>query len=86
MKRWTSTLVTFALLGLPAIASACPLCKDAIPSSDAQAPGGVPSGFNTSIYFMLGVFFCMTAMVTLTLIRGARTATNGKQGRGFPLK
>jgi hypothetical protein len=71
---------------LPALAIACPLCKDAIPSSDAQAPGGVPSGFNTTIYVMLGTFFCMIGMVTFTLIRGARSSVNGRRERGFPLK
>ena len=86
MKRWTSILIAMTLLALPAIASACPLCKDAIPSSDAQAPGGVPSGFNTTIYVMLSTFFCMIGMVTLTLVRGARSSVNAQKGRGFPLR
>ena len=29
------------------------MCKDSVPASDAQSAGGLPSGFNNSIYFML---------------------------------
>ena len=83
MKRLAPLLV----LLMTTAAWACPFCKDSIPSSDAEAPGGVPSGFNTSIYFMLCVFFCMIGMVTITLVRGARgvSISRGDQ-RGFPLR
>ena len=82
MKRWLPIVI---LLALPAMAIACPLCKDAIPNSDAQAAGGVPSGFNTTIYIMLGALFCVIGMITMTLVRGARSSVNGPKGRGFPL-
>src|SRR2546427_383760 len=66
-------VLTFVVSVLTATAAwACPLCKDAIPSSDAQAPGGVPGGFNTTIYLMLGSLFCVIAMISMTRIRGAR--------------
>ena len=65
---------------------ACPLCKDSVPSSDAQAPGGIPGGFNTTIYLMLGVLFCVIGMITMTLVRGARGVNSSRaNGRGFPL-
>ena len=64
---------------------ACPLCKDSVPSSDAQAPGGVPGGFNTTIYLMLGSLFCVIGMVTMTLVRGAR-GNIAARNRGFPLR
>ena len=86
MRRLPAFIIATALLALPAIASACPLCKDAIPSSDAQAPGGVPGGFNTTIYLMLGSMFAVLGMITFTLIRGARSSVNGPKGRGFPMK
>jgi hypothetical protein len=86
MKRWTPLLTTLLLLAMSTAAMACPFCKDSIPSSDAQAPGGVPSGFNTTIYFMLGSLFCMIAMVTMTLVKGARSSVGSRGGRGFPLK
>jgi len=83
MKRLAPLLV----LLMTTATWACPLCKDSVPSSDAQAPGGVPGGFNTTIYFMLGGLFCVIGMITMTLVRGARgsAAARGDQ-RGFPLR
>jgi len=86
MKRWTSLLVATFSLTASAAAWACPLCKDAIPSSDAQAPGGVPGGFNTTIYLMLGSLFCVIGLISMTLIRGARGNAAARGGRGFPIK
>ena len=59
MKRWTTALVPVLTLALTTAAWACPMCKDSIANSDAQQPGGVPGGFNTTIYFMLGSLFCV---------------------------
>lgn len=67
---------------LTATALACPFCKDSIPSSDAQAAGSVPGGFNNSIYLMLGGFFLVLGFVTMTLFKAARTP---QQPRGFPV-
>ena len=53
MKRFAPILTSLLTLALTTAAWACPMCKDSVPNSDAQAPGGVPSGFNTTIYFML---------------------------------
>ena len=53
MRRWTPLLTIAITLLSTASAFACPLCKDSVPSSDAQAAGGVPSGFNNTIYLML---------------------------------
>ena len=86
MNRLAATILAVLLTAAPA-ALACPLCKDSVPSSDAQAPGGVPGGFNTTIYFMLGGLFCVIGMISMTLVRGARgnAVARGDQ-RGFPLK
>ena len=83
MKRLAPLLV----LLMTTATWACPLCKDSVPSSDAQAPGGVPGGFNTTIYLMLGGLFCVIGMISMTLVRGARSnaVARGDQ-RGFPLK
>ena len=83
MKR----LAPLMVLLMSTAAWACPLCKDSVPSSDAQAPGGVPGGFNTTIYLMLGGLFCVIGMISMTLVRGARSnaVARGDQ-RGFPLK
>ena len=87
MRRLTPIFATLLTLTLTTAAWACPLCKDSVPSSNAQAPGGVPGGFNTTIYVMLCTFFCMIGMVTITLVRGARGSAiaRGDQ-RGFPLR
>jgi len=87
MRRLAPIFAPVLTLMLSTAAWACPLCKDAIPSSDAQAPGGVPGGFNTTIYLMLGSLFCVIGMISLTLVRGARgnAIARGDQ-RGFPLK
>jgi hypothetical protein len=90
MKRWTTALVPVLTLALTTAAWACPMCKDSVASSDAQQPGGVPGGFNTSIYFMLGAFFCVVGMVTTTLVKGARSSaaatTPPNPRRGFPIE
>ena len=68
------------LLTTAATALACPLCKDSVPSSDAQAAGGLPSGFNNSIYLMLGAFFCVLGFLTFTIVKTvARDAPDQRQ-------
>jgi hypothetical protein len=86
MKRWTPLLTVMLLLGVCALAEGCPFCKDAIPSSDAQTAGGVPSGFNNSIFLMLGGMFAVLGFVVFTLARAARTTMPPTSShRGFPL-
>ena len=85
MKRWTPIFVSLAMLVMTTAAWACPLCKDSVPSSDAQSPGGVPGGFNTTIYLMLGSLFAVIGMVTMTLVKGA-IGVNTARNRGFPLR
>jgi hypothetical protein len=84
MKRFAPVPPLLTLL-MTTAAWACPLCKDSVPSSDAQAPGGVPGGFNTTIYFMLGGLICVIGMITMTLVKGAR-GTAASRGSGFPLR
>ena len=73
-------LTVAVMLALTTAVMACPMCKDSVANSDAQQPGGLPGGFNTTIYVMLGGLFAVIGLVTTTLVRGART------GRGFPLQ
>jgi len=89
MRRFIPILVVVLNLLVAINLYACPFCKDSVPNSDAQATGGVPSGFNNTVYIMLLTFFCMIGMVTFTLVKGARTSINGTSGRGprgFPLE
>ena len=93
MKRWTTALVPVLTLALTTAAWACPMCKDSVPSSDAQQPGALSGGFNTSIYFMLGSLFCVMGLVGTTLVKGARTSAGSAAAttppnprRGFPIE
>ena len=83
MKRLAATILTVLLTAAPA-AMACPMCKDSVPSSDAQAAGGLPSGFNNSIYLMLGAFFCVLGFLTFTIVRTVRTPNTSARS-AFPV-
>ena len=87
MRRFVPLLTIALTLALSGVAWACPFCKDAVGSSDAQATGGLPSGFNNSIYFMLAGFLCVLGMIAFTLVKAARSTTPPPpRGRGFPLR
>jgi len=68
--RAAAILLLLAVL-LPALAAACPLCKEA--SSDADRPGStsVWRGMYWSILFMIGAPFAMVGTMIL-LVRRAR--------------
>jgi hypothetical protein len=85
MRRWTITFFIALMLLAASGVFACPFCKDSIPTTDAQTAGGVPSGFNNTIYLMLGGLVCVLGMVTFTLVKGARSTTQSRE-RGFPVK
>ncbi len=86
MKRWTVPLMTFAILACATFAQACPLCKDSIPNSEAQAAGSLPGGFNYSIYYMLCSLFCVIAGFGFFIVRTIRATDRGANGRGFPTR
>ena len=65
-------------------AFACPMCKDSVPASDAQSAGGLPSGFNNSIYLMLGALFCVMCFLAFTIVKGVR-ASSTSNSRAFPV-
>ncbi len=82
MKCWTAAVMTFAILACTGFVQACPLCKDAIPNSDAQAAGSLPGGFNYSIYYMLCSLFCVIAGFGFFVVRTIRAADRAASGRG----
>ena len=88
MKRWTRLLSILLMLGLTGIALACPNCKDSVATTaDGGSTGGLPAGFNYSIYFMLLGLFAVIGFVTFTIVKGVRSsATVPSSGRGFPVK
>jgi hypothetical protein len=90
----TAALFAALLVGLSATSvSACPACKDTIAGGDTSATDtngsagttagelGLPSGFNTSVYFMLAAFVGTVGLVGATIVKGARgTAVAGDAG------
>ena len=77
--RVAAVLVVAALL-LPALAAACPLCKEA--SSDADRPGStsVWRGMYWSILFMIAVPFAMAGTM-IVLVRRARKRLEASRPR-----
>jgi hypothetical protein len=73
------TLMALALLAVPALALACPACKNAL----ADDPGAM--GFNRGIYhsivLMLGVFFGLVGFFIWKLVGLARRDSGAGGGR-----
>jgi hypothetical protein len=82
MNRFAPILVLLLTFAITSAALACPMCKDSVPSSDAQSAGGVPAGFNNSIFFMLGGLLFVIGMVAFTVVKGMRSAP---AARGFDI-
>ena len=72
MKRYLLPLLIVALVA--AAAHACPNCKDSIPTSNAENPGGVATGMNTSIYLMLGAFLSVLGFVLNLVVKASRSS------------
>jgi hypothetical protein len=87
MPMRPTLIATFVLLLNTATLLACPMCKDSVPASDAPSAGGLPGGFNSSIYLMLGSLFCVIGMITWTLVKGSRSAGGSSPSprRAFPI-
>ena len=76
MKRLIAIIVLLTMGLSAAAASACPMCKDSIPNSedtDAALAGTVPSGFNYSVYYMLGGLFLCIGLSTTAIVKGVRS-------------
>ena len=88
MKRWTSLLPSVVLiLAWTSAALACPNCKDSVATTaDGGSPGGLPAGFNYSIYFMLLGLFAVLGFVGFTIVKGVRTSDANSARRGFSVK
>ena len=77
MSRELRIVLALALAAalLPAIASACPLCKDA--KSDTDYPGGaasLPKGFYYSILLMVSAPFAVAGGLVLKIRHARRRA------------
>jgi hypothetical protein len=86
MKRWTPLLTVLLTLALAGAALACPNCKDSIAmNGDGSSSGGLPAGFNYSIYFMLAGLFAVLGFVGFTIVKAVRASDADSARRGFPL-
>lgn len=87
MKRWPPLLSVLLTLAFAGAALACPNCKDSIATTvDGGSAGGLPAGFNYSIYFMLIGFFAVLGFVGFTIVKGIRGSEPRGIRRGFPVK
>ena len=84
MKWRTLVLPVLVTLCVCGIASACPMCKDSIPSSDAAQAGSLPGGFNTSVYIMLVSLISVIGLMAGIIYKGV-SSTNVSV-RGFDVK
>lgn len=72
MKRLI-LIVALLIATLPAIAPACPMCKDSIGSGETGDATSVPNGFNASIYLMLGTFISALGICGGAIVKACRT-------------
>jgi len=87
MKRLTFILSIVLIPCLNAAVLACPMCKDSIPNSDAASAGGVPSGFNVSVYLLLGTFLGVLTLVLGGIWKAVQsTPVMPRSEHGFPIK
>jgi hypothetical protein len=78
-RRTVAAAVLALMLSTPALAPACPTCKESIPNSDAQQAAALPSGFNFSIYYMLGSVGLVGGLLVRMIVRETRASDQ----RGF---
>jgi len=87
MKRLGIILSIVLILSLNAAVIACPMCKDSVPNSDAQSAGGLPGGFNTSVYLILGTFLGVLTLVLGGIWKAVQSTPNSHpRAGGFPVK
>jgi hypothetical protein len=81
MKRILPLLV---VLCFATFAVACPNCKSsaAVDPTGTAGGGGLPSGFNDSIYFMLGGFFVVLGGIVFVIMKAVRDTNRA----GFSVK
>jgi hypothetical protein len=70
LSLFTTMMLTIAITAAQVIA--CPMCKESIPSSDAQQAGALPGGFNNSVYFLLISLFAVLGTVITIIVRAVR--------------
>jgi heme/copper-type cytochrome/quinol oxidase subunit 2 len=80
-----AAVILLVVLILPAVLSACPLCKEATP--DGEYPGGSASlgrGFYYSILLMIAVPWTAVGTVAFLIFRRRRRDKLAADGHGMP--
>ena len=74
MKRvlWIAAALVLVALVLPAVASACPLCKEAASTAEKPGQAGVWRGMYWSILLMVSTPFAMVGGMILAVRRARR--------------
>ncbi len=74
MRRIVPAVAVVLLVGvlLPALAAACPLCKEAVSDADRAGSASVWRGMYWSILFMIGAPFAMVGTMILLIRRTRR--------------
>lgn len=86
MKRLPLILSVVLILCINGALLACPMCKDSVPNSDAQSAQGLPGGFNTSVYLILGTFLGVLTLVLGGIWKAVQTTPNSApRTGGFPI-
>jgi hypothetical protein len=71
MRRAAKGLVFLALLALPALALACPSCKDAF--GDTPESKGFANGIYYTVILMLGMVFSIVGIIIYKIVQEARS-------------
>lgn len=74
LKRTIRTIALSVLLAvtMSSASLACPTCKDSIPNTDSSQAVAVPSGFNRSVYTLLGGFLLVLGAVSGMIVKVIR--------------
>ena len=84
MNRFIAPLVVVTILSCATLASACPMCSESIPNSDAQSASTVPEGFNISIFSMLGGLMVVMGSLGFFVVRTIRSTDRAVHARMVP--
>lgn len=77
-RRTVAATILTLMLMTPAVAPACPSCRESIPNSDAEKASALPGGFNLSIYYMLGSVGLVGGLLVRMIVRETR-ASDGRR-------
>jgi hypothetical protein len=73
LRQFAIALLVGVLVFAPLPASACPLCKEAISTSDnPEEVNNMPAAYNNSIYMMIAVPYLSLGLLSFGVYRGLK--------------